>query len=254
MNFDVTQNAKNRFSNINTDATQAAKHAAQATKQKVVEVAGGIPAKAAETFRNAFDEAIAAFAHYGSMTAGSYSNAYNGYSDAGKAISEALRANDKEAVIEAGNEALGHFSSAGFDLMIADSLAIPLKTSFRAGVDLITDTVSLSTLARFTVPFVVATAIGYAALRLREVTMDKMEAIVENTLSGFDGVDTLDADDSEVPDHIEETYGTHEEVTVEPIETDGGETECPLCGATFPAPLNLAEHVATDHQDEEVTR
>lgn len=203
MNFNVHNDVKNRIANIEApNPTEAAKHAAEATKNKAVEVATGVPAAAYETFEAAFNEALAALSHYGTMTARAYVNGYTNYVAGTSALVEGFRANDPEIAYEATKTALPHFFNGATDFLIADSLAIPLKQAFFAGAKLISGTVTLNAVAELAIPVIFTIAVGYAALKLKDLTTTKMKEMVENALDNVPGIETLDAeeltDDSDV--------------------------------------------------------
>jgi len=239
MNFDVTTNVKNRITNTNVpNPKEAAMTAANGAKDRVVDLAGGVPSQAADSFQTAFREALMAISEYVKMTSNAYSDIFLDAASSATAFQSALKANSASEAINALATSGAHILSVPVDYIIADSLSVPIIEVMKAGANILANTVTLDAIVQFAAPAIIILAVGYAAYRLRNYSREKLADQIEEALNKADDTIDLDDDDFEVVT-----------VTEDDME-DGQEYECDRdgCDYTTTVPLHLAEHAASEHR------
>lgn len=211
--------------NFDYDPAGSARNVAEQASDRVVELATGIPKRAHEKFVQAFEEAFGGLCHYMEMMCRAYSEGFGHMTSVYENFQMTLRNDDPEMAAELGVEAVSHIFNGGFDLLVANNLSIPLTTALHAGIDIITGTVTLGTLAEFAFPLITIIAIGYAVKKVKEVSTSKMERMVEDALDRVPGFHAVSEDED-------------------------GDYACDRCDETFDVPLHLAQHVALEHRTE----
>lgn len=212
MNYDITNAVKNRIDTINTktqnatnavpNPADAARKAADATKEKAVEVATGISVKAYETFMSAFEEATAAVFHYGGMTLRRFIEAGRGMSAGLDSMEAALRANDPATAAKAATSSGLHWLDASIEISIGNALAAPISKMLEAGMAILGGSLTMATVADLVVPLVFIIAVGYASMKVKELAQSKFADMIEDA---FDRFETLEQTISSTDDDDEST-------------------------------------------------
>lgn len=226
-NYNLRSNLTNRLSTTrfsDYNPTTHARSAAAAGKDKAVALVTGVPMHVIETFQTAFSHTFAAMVEYGALIAKSYSSGFGNSMLAYDAYAEAIRAPTYAQTKDALLEGFDHSGSAMLDHTIAGALSVPVRTAFKAGLRLVTSTVSLATVAKLALPTIFIISVGYAALRVKTIAAEKLETMVDDA---FDAVNTLTSDDDEdiSTEDIVEALDAEGEKVVTVTEDDIDDTE-----------------------------
>lgn len=268
MNLNVTTNVKNRINRINDyNPADTARNAASATKDKAVELATGLPKRALEIFQQAFQDALAAMAEYGAITAHAFKSGYTHIEAAHRHHVDALQADDLETALEAAQEARPHLFHGTVDLLIADGLAVPVTSAWMAGAKIMTGSLTLAAVADLAIPVIFTIAVGYAALKIREMSRERLHDLVEDALDSVRDVTPeelsnlngnakiVTAEDEDALDDLDlDLDRIIEDAEDDTVATDGGSDApfyCDDCNEGYDDSLSYTHHITVEHDEME---